>query len=200
MTDWTTCHSAHVTYSSRDGHPLGFPPCNDNLKRDFILLFPGHSQLLTFVDKVVEEKITLANVMKTKVGWLGGDVLQLGFSEIQEGIGWVYSFHNSHTLWPKGYLALLLFPLFYHLGLGFQSLHKTFSFLCCQSHWNLRYSHHHCWKQAGPPERPGHPPLECLQPGEEDMEVWLHWVLSQIQLAYPLALQWTSEECGLRTM
>lgn len=43
-----------------------------------------------------------------------------------------------------------------------------------QSHWQLGHAHHYRWEQAGPAERPGHPPLERLQPSEKDLEMWLH--------------------------
>ncbi|XP_054022842.1 ras-like protein family member 10B isoform X1 [Dryobates pubescens] len=66
-----------------------------------------------------------------------------------------------------------------------------------EGHRHLGDPHHHRGQQAGPAAGPGHPALERLQPGEEDLEVRLHRVLGQVQLAHPAALQRAAQERGL---
>ncbi|XP_014808464.1 PREDICTED: ras-like protein family member 10B isoform X1 [Calidris pugnax] len=69
-----------------------------------------------------------------------------------------------------------------------------------EGHRHFGDTHHHRGQQAGPAAGPGDPTLERLQPGEEDVEVWLHRVLGQVQLAHPAALQRAPEERGLRPL
>ncbi|KAM4760345.1 ras-like protein family member 10B isoform X2 [Corvus hawaiiensis] len=69
-----------------------------------------------------------------------------------------------------------------------------------KGHRHLGDAHHHRGQQAGPAAGPGDPALERLQPGEEDVEVRLHRVLGQVQLAHPAALQRASQERGLRPL
>ncbi|XP_054703539.1 ras-like protein family member 10B isoform X1 [Grus americana] len=69
-----------------------------------------------------------------------------------------------------------------------------------EGHRHFGDAHHHRGQQAGPAAGPGDPALERLQPGEEDVEVRLHRVLGQVQLAHPAALQRAPEERGLRPL
>ncbi|XP_042647719.1 ras-like protein family member 10B isoform X3 [Tyto alba] len=69
-----------------------------------------------------------------------------------------------------------------------------------EGHRHFGDTHHHRGQQAGPAAGPGDPALERLQPGEEDVEVRLHRVLGQVQLAHPAALQRAPEERGLRPL
>ncbi|XP_072738517.1 ras-like protein family member 10B isoform X1 [Ciconia boyciana] len=69
-----------------------------------------------------------------------------------------------------------------------------------KGHRHFGDAHHHRGQQAGPAAGPGDPALERLQPGEEDVEVRLHRVLGQVQLAHPAALQRAPEERGLRPL
>ncbi|XP_030328722.1 ras-like protein family member 10B isoform X1 [Strigops habroptila] len=66
-----------------------------------------------------------------------------------------------------------------------------------EGHRHIGDTHHHRGQQAGPAAGPGDPALERLQPGEEDVEVRLHRVLGQVQLAHPAALQRAPQERGL---
>ncbi|XP_021142715.2 ras-like protein family member 10B isoform X1 [Columba livia] len=66
-----------------------------------------------------------------------------------------------------------------------------------EGHRHFGDAHHHRGQQAGPAAGPGDPTLERLQPGEEDVEVRLHRVLGQVQLAHPPALQRAPQERGL---
>ncbi|XP_026717519.1 ras-like protein family member 10B isoform X1 [Athene cunicularia] len=69
-----------------------------------------------------------------------------------------------------------------------------------EGHRHFGDAHHHRGQQAGPAAGPSDPALERLQPGEEDVEVRLHRVLGQVQLAHPAALQRAPQERGLRPL
>ncbi|XP_065424253.1 ras-like protein family member 10A isoform X1 [Chrysemys picta bellii] len=71
-----------------------------------------------------------------------------------------------------------------------------------ENRWHQRGPHHRGGEQAGPAEAALHAASDTLGAGEEELEVRLHGVLCQIQLAHCPALQGAAEQCagpGLQT-